>query len=210
VVALSLIGGALLTRYLLPVIPLVILVCVATLWRRVHGWPIAIAAVCALFVAGWFVAPPYRFAPEDNLAYRDYVVLHARAAQFLAKRYPGARVLTAWPASDELSKPYLGYVKTPIPVTRIENFTLEQVTLAQHASAPYDVALLFSTKYETPRRVRWELWERQQRRFFDFHEDIPPEFAAQMLGGQIVFAERRGGEWVAVVDMKRAQSVRLR
>jgi hypothetical protein len=209
IVALSLIGGALLTRYLLPVTPLVILVCVATLWRRVRGWPVAVAAVCAMFVVSWFVAPPYRFAPEDNLAYRDSILLHARAEAFVAKRFPQARVLTAWPASDELTKPYLGYVQAPIPVVRIENFTLEQIQLAQHTGEPYDVALLFSTKYEISRRITWEWWERQQRRFFDFHEDIPPELAAQMLGGQIVFQERRGGEWVAVVDRKRAQNARL-
>ena len=210
VVALSVVGGALLTRYLLPVIPLVILLCVSTLWRRVRGWQIALLAVCGMFVASWFVAPPYRFAPEDNLAYRDYILLHVKAERLVEKRYPGARVLTAWPASDELTKAYLGYVAKPVPVVRIENFSLEQVQLAQQSASPYDVALLFSTKYETPRRLRWEWWERQQQRFFDFHEDLPPELAARMLGGQIVFSEQRAGEWIAVVDMRRTQNARLR
>lgn len=207
-VALSLVGGAVLARYMLPVVPLVILVCASTLWRRVRGWQIAVAAIGALFVAAWFSAPPYRFAPEDNLAYRDYVVLHVKAEQFLARHYPSARVLTAWPASDELRRPYLGYVKAPLAVVRIENFSLEQVQLAQRSAEPFDVALLFSTKYETPRRIRWESWERQQKRFFDFHQDLPPELAARMLGGEIVWQERRGGEWVAVVDFKRPQNAR--
>jgi hypothetical protein len=210
VVALSLIGGALLTRYLLPVVPLVILLCVSTLWRRVRGWQVAVLAVCGMFVASWFVAPPYRFAPEDNLAYRDSILLHVRAEQYVAKHYPGARVLTAWPASDELTKPYLGYLAKPLPVVRIENFSLAQIQLAQQSTSPYDVALLFSTKYETPRRITWGWWEREQQRFFDFHQDMPPELAARMLGGQIVFSERRGGEWVAVVDMRRAQNAGLR
>lgn len=207
-VALSLVGGAVLARYMLPVVPLVILVCVSTLWRRVRGWPIAAAAICALFVAAWFIAPPYRFAPEDNLAYRDYVVLHVKAEQLITKHYPNARVLTAWPASDELQKPYLGYVKTPMTVVRIENFSLEEIDLAAHSSQPNDVALLFSTKHETPRRIRWEFWERQQKRFFDYHEDLPPEVIARMLGGEIAWQERRGGEWVAVVDFKRPQNAR--
>jgi 4-amino-4-deoxy-L-arabinose transferase-like glycosyltransferase len=209
-VALSLVGGALLTRYLLPVIPLVILLCVSTLWRRVRGWQIAALAVCGMFVASWFVAPPYRFAPEDNLAYRDYILLHVEAERFVEKHYPGARVLTAWPASDELTKTYLGYIAKPMPVVRVENFSLEQVQLAQQSTSPYDVALLFSTKYETPRRLHWDWWEKEQQRFFDFHQDLPPELAARMLGGQIVFAERRAGEWVAVVDMRRAQNASLR
>ncbi|MBI2677220.1 MAG: glycosyltransferase [Candidatus Koribacter versatilis] len=213
VAALALVGGAVLARYMLPVVPLVILVCVSTLWRRVRGWQVAVAAVCATFVAAWFVAPPYRIAPEDNLAYRDFIQLHAKAEALLAQRYPGARVLTAWPASDELTKPYLGYVKKPLSVVRLENFTLEQIQLAQTASfasrSPYDVALLFSTKYEPAKLVRWGFWERQQKRFFDYHQDVPPQFAAQMLGGNIVFEEHRGAEWVAVVEFKRARDVRL-
>ncbi len=218
VVALSLVGGAVLARYMLPVVPLVILVCVATLWRRVRGWQVAIAAVCATFVASWFIAPPYRIAPEDNLAYRDFILLHVQAEAMIEQRHlhSGARVLTAWPASDELTKPYLGYVKTPIPVVRINDFSLEQIQLAQHASvsAPYDVALLFSTKYAPARGLQnmfhWDWWERQQKRFFDDHQDLPPEFAAQLLGGEIVFQERRGGEWVAVVEIKRARDAGLR
>src|SRR3954469_25586221 len=46
VIALSLVGGAVLARYMLPVVPLVILVCVSTLWRRVRGWQLAVALVC--------------------------------------------------------------------------------------------------------------------------------------------------------------------
>ena len=41
-----------------------------------------------------------------------------------------ARVLTAWPASDELSRPYLGYVTRPMRVVRIEDFAAEQVMSA--------------------------------------------------------------------------------
>jgi len=209
VAALALVGGAVLARYMLPVVPLVILVCVSTLWRRVRGWPIAVAAICATFVAAWFIAPPYRIAPEDNLAYRDFVLLHVKADAMIAQRYPGSRVLTAWPASDELTKPYLGYVKQPVSVVRIDDFTLEQLELAQHSAGSYDVALLFSTKYEPAKLIRWDFWERQQKRFFDYHQDMPPEFAARLLGGDIVYQEHRGSEWVALVEFKRPKDAKL-
>ena len=39
VLAMAMVGGAELARYMLPVVPLVILVCVSTLWRRVRLWP---------------------------------------------------------------------------------------------------------------------------------------------------------------------------
>ena len=122
VVAMALVGGAELARYMLPVVPLVILIGVSTLWRRVGWWRGVIAIMALMFVAGWFVNPPYGFAPEDNLAYRDYIRLHQNAEEFLEARYPMARVLTAWPASDELKRPYLGYVTRPMRVVRIEHF----------------------------------------------------------------------------------------
>jgi 4-amino-4-deoxy-L-arabinose transferase-like glycosyltransferase len=209
--ALSVLGGAVLARYLLPVYPLVILECVSTLHRRLRWWPLAVAAVVAAFVAGLLFNPPYRFAPEDNLTYRDYVLLHKSAAWYLTQHVHGHTILTAWPASDELSRPFLGYVKEPMQVVRIENFTGQQLELAAAAQGQYDFALLFSTKYEPPRHlVHSAFWERMQRRFFDYHTDVPPQVAAQMIGGKIVFEQHRRGEWVAVVAIERPENAELR
>ena len=196
--ALSVIGGAVLSRYLLPVIPLVIIICVSTIYRRIRGWQLIIALVCAGFIAGLFINPPYVFAPEDNLAYRDYVVLHEHAADFLAAHNPRARVLTAWPASDELRRPWLGYAQQPINAVQIENFSREEVEAAAQ-NATFDVALVFSTKYEPTHRLPApEFWQRAQTRFFDYHRDLQPEEAAQILGGEIVFWEKRGGQWLII------------
>ena len=101
-VAMALIGGAVLARYMLPAVPLVIIVSVSTLWRRLRYWLAAVACVAVAFVLAWFWNPPYGFSLEDNLAYRNYVVLHEDGEHFLEARYPMARVLTAWPASDEI------------------------------------------------------------------------------------------------------------
>ena len=97
VVAMALIGGAVLARYMLPAVPLVIILSVSTLWRRLRLWRAAIACVAIAFIAAWFWNPSYGFSPEDNLAYRDYVVLHEDGERFLEARYPMACVLTAWP-----------------------------------------------------------------------------------------------------------------
>ena len=124
VVAMALIGGAVLARYMLPAVPLVIILSVSTLWRRLSFWRAAHGLVVALaFVAGWFWNPHYGFSPEDNLAYRDYIVLHQDGERFLEARYPMARVLTAWPASDEITRPWLGYITRPMRMVRIENFS---------------------------------------------------------------------------------------
>ncbi|HLW85868.1 MAG TPA: hypothetical protein VKR60_11695 [Candidatus Sulfotelmatobacter sp.] len=206
VVAMALIGGAVLARYLLPVIPLVIILAVSTLRRRVRMWPLAVGAILLAFVAAWFWNPPYGFSPEDNLAYRDYILLHEDGERFVEARYPMARVLTAWPASDELTRPWLGYLTRPMRVVRIEDFSADEVFSAADFRSNFDVAFIFSTKYEPARPLlaHWKRWEELKTRFFGFHRDLPPAAAARILGGRIVFSEARKGQWVAVVEMEKA------
>jgi hypothetical protein len=195
---------------MLPVVPLVILICVSTLWRRVRMWRGVLAIVALMFVAGWFVNPPYGFAPEDNLAYRDFILLHQNAEKFLETRYPMARVLTAWPASDELTHPYLGYVTRPMRVVRIENFAAEQLMMATDVRSDFDVALVFSTKCEPahPLLENWRMWQSWKTRFFGYHRDLPPASAAQILRGTLVYAETRNEQWIGVIDIDKIVDAR--
>ena len=208
-VFMSAVGGAVLARYMLPVVPLVILVLVSTLWRRVRYWKLIVGAVAAAFVAGLFSNPPYGFTLEDNLAYRDYIVMHAEASRFLAMRNPGQRVLTAWPASDELTRPWLGYASAsqPFRVLRVEDFSASQIDLAARARDRFDVALVFSTKYQPPHPVfgieNWEAWRRIKEKFFGYHRDLLPEEIAQRLGGTIAYHKERNGQWIAVIAIER-------
>ena len=165
------------------------------------------ALVALAFVAGLFVHPPYGISLEDTLAYRDYIQLHQRAESFLEARHPMARALTAWPASDELSQPYLGYVTRPVQVVRIVDFTAEELFAASDLGSRFDVALVFSTKYEPahPLFERWETWQRWKTEFFGYHRDAPPAAAAQILGGQVVYEEHRPGQWVAIIELARME-----
>ena len=206
VIAMAIVGGAVLARYMLPVVPLVILVCVSTVWRRlqISNWVLGVVALA--FVGGLFVNPPYGFAPEDNLAYGDYIRLHQNAERWLQARYPNARVLTAWPATGELTKPEVGYVERPMRVVQIEDFTAEQLLSTADASSRFDVALVFSTKYQ-PRTIfdRWEKWQEWKARYFGFHRDLPPEAAAGVLGGRLVYVRRRQGHWVGIIEVQRIE-----
>jgi hypothetical protein len=218
-IALAIVGGAVLARYQLTIIPLVIIIAVSTLWRRIRLWYVPVGIVCAAFILALFTNPPYGFAPEDNLAYRDYIVMHQKAETYLEAHYRRARVLTAWPASDEITRPYLGYVTQPLHVLRIENFSLEEVMAAAQGdtegtspdNARFDVALVFSTKYEPSYRLLGNspAWQKLKARFFGFHRDLPPAVIAQMLGGHVVFADRRQGQWVAVIEMDRAYEAKM-
>ena len=201
-IAFSLVGGALLTRYLLAAYPLVIILGMSTLRRRIARWQWPAAGVIAIFALALFVDPPYKFAPEDNLTYKDFVELHVRATSFLQQHEQGAAILTAWPATDELTHPYLGYVKTPLPTVAVENFTVEGIYKARQMRSRYQVAYLFSTKYNQPTWFLSRWWEGLHRRYFDEHTDVDPETAANILEGKIVFVMRKKAEWVAVVEIE--------
>ncbi len=208
IVALSILGGAVLARYLLPVYPLVIIVGVSTLRRRLPWWPAFIAIVCIGFVIALVTEPPYRFAPEDNLAYADYVRLHQAADEYVEQRFADQRVLTAWPATDELMRPWLGYVQKPIQVLAVENFSVSQMLTAAEARSHYKVALLFSTKEEPRLLFRSAWWERVQTRFFGYHRDLTAREAAELLGGRIVFERHRRSQWVAVIRLETVENAR--
>lgn len=200
---MSVVGGAELARYMLPVVPLVILALVSTLWRRARHWKLIVGAIAVAFSAGLLSNPPYGFSLEDNLAYRDYIVLHVEASRFMAMRYPGARVLTAWPASDELNRPGLGYVSLPFSVSRIEDFSAAQIDLVVRGREDYDVAVVFSTKYQPPHALfgigDWDAWQRIKVKFFGYHRDLLPEEIAQRLGGSISYHKELNGQWIAVI-----------
>lgn len=202
---MSAVGGAVLARYMLPVVPLVVLAMVSTLWRRLRYWTLIVAASAIGFVAGLFSNPPYGFSLEDNLAYRDSIVLHVEASRFLAMRYSDARVLTAWPASDELTRPWLGYASRPLRVLRIEDFSSPQIDLAVRGRGHYDVLVVFSTKYQPPHPLleNWDWWQRIKEKFFGYHRDMLPEDVAQRVGGTIAYHDERNGQWIAVIALER-------
>jgi len=205
----SVLGGALLTRYLLPMYPLVLLVAVCTLYRRVPYWYGLTLLSAAAFVAGLFVNPPYGFAPEDNLAYAHVIRMHQAGIAQLMKLYPGATVLTAWPMSDELTKPELGYVKQPWEVCAIDDFTAGEIARAAQEPENYSAALVFSTKYDPPPLLPSLSGEALDERYFGLHHDLPPELIAQQLGGVMVWQRRDDGMWIALIRFNRQVEARL-
>jgi 4-amino-4-deoxy-L-arabinose transferase-like glycosyltransferase len=217
----SVLGGALLTRYLLPMYPLVLLVALSTLYRRVRCWQALAALSAAAFFVGLFVNPPYRFAPEDNLSYACVIRLHQAGIRQLERLYPGATVLSAWPVSDELTRPELGYLGQPFEVYRLEDFTSAQIARAAQEPDRYSAALVFSTKYDPPSLSvsigRWSFgpphfgpWnEATDERYFGLHHDLPPEEIALELHGDLVWKRQEHGQWIALIRFRRQFEARL-
>ncbi len=143
VLAVTLAGGAVLERYLLPVLPLLI-AGFAVAWSLLGGrkaivLPVATATLSAL---GFFLPPVLPQPEENDLQMTRAVKLYQVAADWLEWRHPEATVATGWPLSDALQRPGLGYVDKRFKVYRISAFSREE--LERIAAKKPDVFLLFS------------------------------------------------------------------
>jgi hypothetical protein len=174
-------------------------------------WPWWIAGCAAAFVVALFFNPPWFISPEDNLTWTNYVRMHQQAAHYVEQHYSQEHILTAWTASDELNRPFLGYVSKPLSVVRIENFSAEEVLKASAQTESFDVVEAFSTKYEPPRGLFQRIpgWTKIQTRYFDFHQDMPAAAIARLLHGRIVWQSRTPGEWIAIIEIDKIRNARL-
>ena len=209
-IAFSILGGALLTRYLLPIYPLLLLTCVA-IWRiRTSLWPALTALTAAVFLSALWLNPRTFFAPEDNLTYRDMILVHQQAIDFTRQHFPGATVLTAWPVSADLNRPDLGYTPEPFKTTSIDNFTLPQILHAAQNPGRFDTAIVFTTHFVSPAFRRWlDTHPTAQRtRQWQQVRDLDPAEIAALLGGRVVWQGDLHGEWAAVLRFNRTYVAR--
>jgi 4-amino-4-deoxy-L-arabinose transferase-like glycosyltransferase len=204
VLAFSLIGGAILARYMLPVIPLVILISLSCLAQSTRHWKIATAVCCVAFVSALFVSPTYQYDRADNLAYRKFVMQQQEAVQYVSQHYSQGTVSTAWPATEGFRTPYLGYLARPFSVSAMKDFSRPSLVAARDGGA--DFAVLFSREQpsQTAARPGWErlgFLVSMQHRFFQSLPDLSRRDALQVLGGRVLWSEASGGEWIAVVKL---------
>jgi hypothetical protein len=123
-VLVSVLGGAELERYLLPVLPIFyIAVSVAFTylkprWVRVT----ATVALLAGLAVNLFWNPPYPFPYENNYAMVDFVRLQKTAAEFAERKLSQHTIATAWPYTAALRRPDYGFVEHPLQVVETGDF----------------------------------------------------------------------------------------
>lgn len=196
---LSVVGGAILPRYLLPIFPLVYLVAVVFIFRLPRALArIICVASAACFMSASFINPPYPFPFEDNLSYADFIHVHQQAAQYLEGQPGTPRILTAWPASDELTRPFLGYVRKSLYVVPIQGFTSENFRDVNRGS--FDVLYLYSRKWEPENNwvTRFPQLQKLQAKYFDYAPQVPGEILAARYQLRLLVAVARRGQWARV------------
>jgi hypothetical protein len=199
VLMLSAVGGAILPRYLLPVFPALILAGVILIWGLPPWMARGLcAATAAAFIGGWFINPPYPFPFEDNLAYADFVRLHQDAAKFLEAQPGQPRILTAWPASDELTRPFLGYVYKPLHVVPVEGFTAED--FREVPAGSFNLLYLYSRKWEPPNNwlKQYPVLTKLQEHYYGYHPQIPDDALATRYRLRLLRSLERRGQWVRI------------
>lgn len=196
---LSVVGGAILSRYLLPVVPMFYLATVGMMTRlprTTHRLILTVVAAC--FVWAWYINPPYPFPYEDNLAYADFIRLHEAAARDLEAQPGQPRILTAWPATNELTQPFLGYVHKPLRIVQVEGFATKDFTNVPPES--FDLLYLYSRRWEPSGNwvARFPAWLRMQQRYFDYQPQVAPQALAARFHLRLLSQMERRGQWVQI------------
>jgi 4-amino-4-deoxy-L-arabinose transferase-like glycosyltransferase len=198
ILLVSLLGGAELERYLLPILPLVYIAMGAGFQLLRPRWRIvAAAALASGLFAGFFLNPPFPFPYENNLALVDFVELHRAAAQFLEKSFPAKTVYTAWPLTQALRNPAFGYVDRPLSAA--ETSDLHFSTLNALNPQAVDVLVLYSRTWE-PRWgiLQWPALRHFLSRFYEYEREMTPAEVHQHFGLLPVQRWTQGGQWIEI------------
>ncbi len=195
----TLLGGAVLDRYMLPVLPILYtaFAVAASVWPRRARLSVQ-AAMVALFFIGWFWNPPVPFPYENNLAMVDFVRLQQQAAQYLETREPGKRIATAWPFSEAIVNPEFGYVARPLKLTaRTGGVRLSN--LAKLNPRDFDLLVMYSAEWSAKGRLLDNAVVRSLvHAFLDPNLNATTEEIRATLGFVPGRRWTRGGQWIEI------------
>ena len=198
VVMLTVLGGAVLNRYLLPVLPILFAAMAAalSLLPRAPRLTATAALLGGLAACNW-INPPYPFPFEENLAFSDFVRLHNEAADYVAHWYADPVVTTAWPMTAELSRPELGFVPRRIRVDPLPD--LAPQTLEKLDWTKVQILVAFSRDWDPPLNLMriggvQRFWER----FYDYVPTASAGEARARIPFPVAAHFERRGQWADI------------
>jgi 4-amino-4-deoxy-L-arabinose transferase-like glycosyltransferase len=182
-VTVSALGGAVLERYLLPVLPVIYIafaIALRALLPKPRKW--AVPALMACLVAASFINPIYPFPYENNLAFLSFVDLERKAAASIESR-PGI-VATTFPMSNALLHPEFGYVDVPRQVVELKSFHRSEVTRLGERRP--DMMLVYDTEWDPLHLLGSAPSQWLLHTFYNFERQLTPEEVASALSMQVV------------------------
>lgn len=193
----SVLGGAALERYLVPVLPLVLIgmaSAMSTLRSRTRHT--AVAAMTLGLACSLFLPSPFPYPYENNAAFVDFVRLQQTAASFVEANYPASSIMSAWPFPDALRRPEFGYVSRPLTPVGLENFNLSTLTAARDKGS---VLVLYSRTSEPPWSVvQVPAVKHFLEKYYFYETQISPQDVKRVLDMTPVARWERHGQWIEV------------
>ena len=183
VLAFSALGGAVLERYLLPVLP-IIYIAFAVALRAMLPAPRkrALFALLACLIAANFLNPIYSFPFENNLAFVTFTQLGQEAVTNINSR-PG-QIATTFPMSDALRHPEYGYTQLARDVVELKSFNIAE--LKRLNGRRPDMVLVYDTAWDPLHLLKLGFVKNAMQRYFGFVTPATPEEVADLLSMQIV------------------------
>ena len=117
----------------------------------------------------------------------------------------GLRILTAWPATNELTTPDLGYVAAPLQVTPVDGFAPADFATVKAGS--FDLVYLYSRKWEPPGNwlARFAWIQKIEARYFDYSPQVPEEEIVRRYDLRLLARWQRRGQWAAIYEVAAAE-----
>ena len=192
VIFVSILGGAELERYLLPVLPIFYIAFASALSTLPKRMALSATAVLAAgLAANLFWNPPYPFAYENNYAMVDFVRLQQTAAQFAERHLANVTVATAWPYSAALKSADFGFVTRKLKVVETNDFHVSSIEAIPPTR--YDALITYSRTWAPENGViSVSPIRRFLARFYDWQPSITPEQCAALGLHPEVSWTRRG------------------
>lgn len=183
VLLVSALGGAVLERYLLPVLPVVYVAFAISLQALMPQTRIlALAGLLACLVAANFVNPVYPFPFENNLAFVSFVSLEQTAAAAVELRDAGS-VATTFPLADALRNPAFGYVDAPIRVNAIADFTAPEIEKLKLLRP--DLVLAFTREWDPTGLLQRPAVRRFLESQYGYRPELSPDEIAAALSMRV-------------------------
>lgn len=190
VAIVSLTGGAVLERYLLPVLPILYAAFGLSLQALLpRPRRLATVALASCLIVANFVFPPWPFPFENNLAYVSFTELEMEVGAAV-ELYPG-NIVTTFPLQGTFGNPELGFVEKARESSEIPDF--HAATIDKLLLVPPEVLVVYSTEYDPLRLrdyapVRWLL-----TRLYSWEPSLSADQVAERLGMRVARSWNRRG-----------------
>jgi 4-amino-4-deoxy-L-arabinose transferase-like glycosyltransferase len=197
VAVITVLGGAVLERYLLPALPVLYAAFAAAIWQLSRGVrKLAALALTACLLAACFINPPYPFPMENNLAWTTFVTLDQQAARYVEAAMPHATIASSFPVAGELRRPEMGYVTRPLQILEINDFRADNLTEKVRGRA--DALVAYSVMWDPMHTLDRPSWRNLLSRFYGYVPQAAMEEIPQLTEMRSAFRICRRGQCVEV------------